>query len=338
MDSVLAQTYQHWEIIVVDDRPVEERAQDIHPLTWGFPHARLLTTEGAGSIAVARNAGAAVARGRGLVFLDADDYLQPRFLERCMAAAEEYGGYVYTDWYKLLPGQEAEEEQTNDPEPLSLSQLIENPRSWLHSVTALIPRKAFLSFGGFDASLPGWEDWDMFVQLRTMGICGVRVPEPLFVYRMRTGQRREESFARGHEAKAAIVAKWAPHYGGAKDMGCGSCGGGGGARASTPNQAPRSTSNVNQAAAAMPRIAPNEELVLVEYVGNGSRRIKSLVADTEYRFDDATRQRYILRADAERILGATSPITGRVDFRPVQRSAGPQEQPLDVRQRTPAGR
>src|SRR5689334_22074802 len=77
VDSVLAQTFQDFEIIVVDDGSDEPETQAI---VGGFtrPRTRVLRTAHAG-LAAARNLGIAEARGEYLSALDADDRLEPAF-------------------------------------------------------------------------------------------------------------------------------------------------------------------------------------------------------------------------------------------------------------------
>jgi len=76
VDSVLAQTYQDWELIVVDDGSTDQTAEALRDID---PRIRILVQANRGA-AAARNAGIAACRGRYITFLDSDDEWLPHFL------------------------------------------------------------------------------------------------------------------------------------------------------------------------------------------------------------------------------------------------------------------
>lgn len=77
--SVLAQTYENWEMLIVDDGSRDRSADIVRGFT--DPRIHLIQQENAGS-AAARNAGIRAAKGRFLALLDADDVWEPEFLQR----------------------------------------------------------------------------------------------------------------------------------------------------------------------------------------------------------------------------------------------------------------
>ena len=77
--SVLAQTYENWELIIVDDGSTDGSASIIRSFAQTDSRIRFIRQENAGS-AAARNAGIRAARGRFLALLDADDVWEPEFL------------------------------------------------------------------------------------------------------------------------------------------------------------------------------------------------------------------------------------------------------------------
>lgn len=77
--SVLEQTYENWEMIIVDDGSSDGSADIIRSFTDS--RIRLMQQENSGS-AAARNAGIRAAQGRYLALLDADDLWEPEFLTR----------------------------------------------------------------------------------------------------------------------------------------------------------------------------------------------------------------------------------------------------------------
>ena len=155
--SVLEQTYQDFEILVVDDGSTDAATRRILA-DFDRPRTTVFQTANAG-LAAARNLLIAKARGTYLCPLDADDRLHPSFLETTVACLDER-----CDLVTLLS------EQT-----------IITP--------ALVKRKAVIDVGGYDPAMPaqGDEDWDLCISLLEAGYRGVILPNVLFDYRQRRG-------------------------------------------------------------------------------------------------------------------------------------------------------
>jgi hypothetical protein len=102
-----------------------------------------------------------------VVFLDADDYLEPSFIEECLAAVEPHK-YVFTDWYQ---GAKVCTQQPG--------------RFWetaLHLITCLIHTDMMRIVKGFDEKLQAMEDTDLFLKFDQYAYCGVKVAKPLVHY------------------------------------------------------------------------------------------------------------------------------------------------------------
>lgn len=181
LHSVEGQTHRQWECIVVND------SKDDLDLT-GFPWAQMYTTRGLGEngAGAARNLGASFANAPFLVFLDADDILKPTFIEKALTVYKRSGRYAYSDW---MTDDRRGGVQVYPTQEYSLDAFRQHPS--LHPVTALIPRKWFRDVGGFDERLPAFEDVDLFMKLLVKGYCGQRIPEPLLVYNLDSGYRRQ---------------------------------------------------------------------------------------------------------------------------------------------------
>jgi glycosyltransferase involved in cell wall biosynthesis len=208
LDSLVAQSFTNWEVIVVLDGGEK--------LPWIHPFAKVLDTGGHKGPAAARNLGFSVARGSQILLLDADDYLQPKALEMFWLNRKP-GAYLYCDWVQQ------EKREIHRTAEYDCKEVL---RHLQHAVTGLYPAEAWRAVGGFDEQLDAWEDWDFMIALGAKGYYGIRIPIPLFQYRMEAGFRREEQYQNRNELKKRIYAKWQQYIEGKVEyMACHTCGG-----------------------------------------------------------------------------------------------------------------
>lgn len=80
IDSVLGQTYQNWEMVIVDDGSKDRTAEIIK--SYSDSRIRFYTLQKNSGVAVAMNTAISMARGSILAFLDADDIWKPEKLEK----------------------------------------------------------------------------------------------------------------------------------------------------------------------------------------------------------------------------------------------------------------
>lgn len=215
LDSLVAQDFTNWEAIVVNDtgEPLERIA--------GAPYARVVATSGKQGPGVARNVGLANARAPLVLFLDADDWLNPGALTAMLDAYKRgEASYIYTDYVQLASGRMDDGNQLTVTQP----EYDQQSDTLLHSIVVLMARADALAVGGFDETLAGWEDFDFFVKCAVKGLCGKRLAFPAFTYRARTGTRRDSSQAQRLALLKQLQARYADYYKGVKLMGkC--CGG-----------------------------------------------------------------------------------------------------------------
>lgn len=82
LDSVIAQTYQNWEIIIVDDCSIDTTAEVVHSYMVNDPRIKYHKLDINSGAAVARNKAIDLAKGRYLAFLDSDDVWFPEKLSK----------------------------------------------------------------------------------------------------------------------------------------------------------------------------------------------------------------------------------------------------------------
>jgi glycosyltransferase involved in cell wall biosynthesis len=171
--SVLAQTHPADEIVVVDDGSSDETADVARAF---HPQVRLIHKQN-GGLASARNAGARAVSTDLVVFLDADDRLDPAYLERCLSAYVTATGkrFVYTQWQEFGDSSERSHFPAYDGALL-------RDVNFIHA-SALLPRDVVLSNPYYERIRLGCEDWDFYLGLHERGFHGVLVDEPLLQYR-----------------------------------------------------------------------------------------------------------------------------------------------------------
>lgn len=101
VESITAQTYKDWELIIVDDcSPAPETESILNDVMAMDNRIRVLYTKENGGAGVARNIGIGEARGQYLAFCDSDDWWYPTKLEEQIKFMEE-NSYPFTcTWYE----------------------------------------------------------------------------------------------------------------------------------------------------------------------------------------------------------------------------------------------
>jgi glycosyltransferase involved in cell wall biosynthesis len=203
--SVLAQTVQDFEIVVVDDGSTEiETRETLSRLN--SPRTTVLTTANRG-LPAARNWAAQHASGEVFCALDADDKLAPTWFEAGLRVLDADPEIAFVShWLETF----GDERWTWTPAACDLSSLL--ARNAVNGA-ALLRRRAFAAVGGYDESMrEGCEDWDLWLRLVEGGWKGTIVPEVLFYYRRRADsmsrlmldaqayRRPLEALVRKHEA------------------------------------------------------------------------------------------------------------------------------------------
>lgn len=186
VESVLAQTEQDLEILVVDDGSTDASTSAL--LTGArWPKTTVFTTANRG-VCAARNFLLQKARGEFVCALDADDILHPDYLAATLSALDADASLTFVSTRMRMFGDE-EKLWPVDARCDLPALLVDDP---VFSA-ALVRRSAVVDAGGFDERLEqGNEDWDLWITLLERGGRGVILPDVLFFYRRRAGSRCDE--------------------------------------------------------------------------------------------------------------------------------------------------
>lgn len=182
--SVLEQDPPAGQVVVVDDGSEEDLGPALRPFANRIDYVRVSHR---GSSA-ARNIGLERVKTDTVVFLDADDRLLPGALA-CRAALLEGAEAVwgYTEGYVQGPAGERRLFSAAHPPLMGPVDgwLFEGLlcRNFITTDAAIIRRDVLLKLGGFDETISGTEDWDLW--LRLAGMSPARYSrQPTFVYRL----------------------------------------------------------------------------------------------------------------------------------------------------------
>jgi len=174
LDSVLGQTYQDFEIIVVDDGSTDNTAA----VAAGYDRVRYIYNAHSG-IPVTRNLAVSHAKGELIAFLDADDMWESTKLEKQVAYLDSHADcqLVYTFAKNFFDG---------DPEDMTQRQeQLLNARMDNYLASCCIRRSVFDKHGGFSEDYPCGEDTHWVTRLWAVGInmhhC---IKEPLYLRRV----------------------------------------------------------------------------------------------------------------------------------------------------------
>ena len=204
--SISAQTERDLEVIIVNDGSTDPASHRLLETIEAEGRHRIIHKPN-GGLSSARNAGLSVARGEWILPLDADDLIDPAFVERTLSVVRRHPSLAYvTTLVKTFV------EDPETPSGVYLPWGLEKDALALTNVastcTALLSRKAVEDAGGYDEWLTSFEDWDLYCTLAEQGHQGAVIPEFLFYYRQREGSLvRTEVVERRWALMSHLIAK-----------------------------------------------------------------------------------------------------------------------------------
>jgi glycogen synthase len=188
VESLLAQTHRRLRVVVVDDGSFRSEDRVLAEIAE-LERVRVLYKPNGGE-ASARNLGALDAEGEYVVFLDADNTLEPSFVERAVAMIEADPEIAYvTPWLRYV-GDEGVLAQAGSGgyAPLGNAARSDDTVNSDGDATALMPRRLFAHEGySYEEDAALLVDWEFYRRLREDGRFGAVLPALEANYRLRSG-------------------------------------------------------------------------------------------------------------------------------------------------------
>ena len=211
IESVLVQTFDSFEVIVVDDGSTDPATVALLD-GLDYPRTTVIRQENVG-LPGARNAGMRIARGQFLVPLDADDELAPTFLAEFLEAISKHPRAAFVHCWSELFGDQHAVWVTRPYNPYQ--QLLSNGLVGC----VLLRRDAWEQVGGYAEDLTsGNEDWDLWLRLLGKGWDQVEVARPLFRYRRHGVSMSVDTEARFEQARLEMLRRHPELYARARDL------------------------------------------------------------------------------------------------------------------------
>ncbi len=191
--SVRRQSRPADELVIVDDGSDDVLTRQV---LAGLERdgVRVLRTPNHG-VSAARNAGVHATSASLLVILDADDELEPTYLAQAAARLDADPGLGFVSC--AMRGFGAADYVWTPPEPDLVGSIA---RGVVH-VSSMMRREVFDAVGGFDESMPAYEELDFWTRVLEAGFRGEVLTEPLLRYRVRPGSMYHDAIRPGEHVR-----------------------------------------------------------------------------------------------------------------------------------------
>ncbi|MDO4479203.1 MAG: glycosyltransferase [Lachnospiraceae bacterium] len=198
LDSLRAQTFSDWELVLVDDGSRDGTLALAKEMAEADPRIRIFENEANKGVTYTRARAADLARGEWIAILDSDDQWAPDKLEKQLKKAAETGAeLIYTgsafmdeagrplDYYLAAPG------------TISLKQLLK--QNLISNSSVLVKAALYRTYMVRESARPIHEDFACWIAMLKNGVAAAGIDEPLLIYRVAAGSKS------GNKKKAAVM-------------------------------------------------------------------------------------------------------------------------------------
>jgi glycosyltransferase involved in cell wall biosynthesis len=206
LESVLNQTYQNWEAVIVNDGSTDDTSEIVKACMRLDSRLNLIEHDRQRGAQAARNTALRIARGKWIAFLDSDDRWLPHSLEaRLQLATKNNLHVVHSECWVLSPeGTGPQRFGLPRMEKQVYKELLRRPGPMFQGL--LVSEEAFNHTGLLDESIVSYQEWDTAIRLAKHYVFGF-VPEPTFLYDCRHVDTISKDLRRAAEGYEQVFTK-----------------------------------------------------------------------------------------------------------------------------------
>ncbi len=186
VDSVIRQTFENWELIIVDDCSTDRTPEMV--CCYQDKRLKYIKNQQNSGAAVSRNQGVSLAQGHWIAFLDSDDCWEPEKLEKQLKKATETGSeFLFTGSGFMDEAGERKEHILHVPEKIGYQELLK--QNLISCSSVMIARKLVEQYpmGNAEHMHEDFAVWLKILKEKSMEAQGI--DEPLLIYRISKGSK-----------------------------------------------------------------------------------------------------------------------------------------------------
>lgn len=181
INSVLDQTYNNWELIIIDDGSIDNTLQIIEHFSQKDYRIKSLPNEKNMGVSATRNRGIDFASGNWIAFLDSDDMWEPLKLEKQFEVAESKSAdFLFTGSSYINEIQEKLKGNFEVPEKITYKKL--RTQNVISCSSVLVKKEFFKNIKMENDEMH--EDYAVWLRILKLGVTAYGLNEPLLIYRI----------------------------------------------------------------------------------------------------------------------------------------------------------
>ena len=181
INSVIAQTYQFWELIVIDDGSKDDTVRMVEELSNKEDRIRFYKNKKNQGVSATRNRGISLANSEWIAFLDSDDMWETSKLEKQMLISEQTGAeFMFTGSSYVNENGDYYQGKFEVPTKVTYKKL--RTHNVISCSSVLIKKHFFKDIKMENDDMH--EDYAVWLRILKTGVCAYGINEPLLIYRI----------------------------------------------------------------------------------------------------------------------------------------------------------